>query len=333
MQQKPLLVHFHFHHRRTGVTRSIENVLPGLQHFFRVFIFGYGITGPAIQLRKVIRLILAKEYFIIHVHRNNEMLLALMFRWMGGNFKLVATRHAESKPSGFTLWLLQKADEVIALTASMSAHLPLPSTVIGHGVDTNWFLPSHFVGMKSVPQKNIISVIGRVRKAKGQHIFLEAVAPVLKNNSAWAAVIVGKTDDQGYLKKLQTLVDDNQISNQVYFLDETADILPVYQASKVVVVPSFSEGFSLVCLEAMACGCVVVATQRVGVHSDLIRHQQTGYLFQRGDVSELKLILENLTNEDRSAMVEKARLTIVSEWDVLKEASKLSEVYLTGVVQ
>jgi len=323
-----ILVHFHFHRRRTGVTRSIENVLPNLQQKFETYIFGYGIEGPKIGLGKMLGLIFGRTYFVLHAHRNNELMVALLFRFLGGKFKLIATRHAESNPSNLTLSLLKKADAVVTLTQAMSKALPMHSTVIGHGIDTSFFTPAKTGGLEGVKQKNIISVIGRVREAKGQKVFLEAVAPVLQENKEWATVIVGKVDEDAFLSALQEIVKAHIIEEQVYFFEETKDILKIYQASTVVVVPSFTEGFSLVCLEAMSCGCIVVATDTVGVHPELITHGQTGFLFPPGNVEVLRNILESVTSVTNIDIQEKARLMAVSRWDVSNESEKLAALYL-----
>jgi mannosyltransferase len=324
----PVLIHFHFHNRRTGVTRSIESVTLSLQKKFSFYIFGYGIAGPKIGLRSLLKLVMSRNYFVLHVHRNNEMLFALLLRMIGGKFKLVATRHAESKPSSFTLFLLKRADEVIALTPSMAQQLPMKSTVIGHGVNTTVFIPTPSRGLEGITQKNIISVIGRVRKAKGQHIFMEAIAPILKRNPEWAALIIGRVDKPAFLEELKQIVKANNVENQVYFFDETSEIIPMYQGSTAVVVPSFTEGFSLVCLEAMACGSMVVATENVGIHSELIRHGETGYLFPAGDAQKLRSILEEIIASQSNQMAEEIRNTAVTSWDIEVESSKLTQLYL-----
>lgn len=328
MSSNPILIHFHFHKRRTGVTRSIENVIPSLQQKFELYIFGYGIAGPKINLRRLLSLVMSKTYFALHVHRNNEMMFAFFLRILGGKFKLIATRHAESAPSSLTLFLLRRADEVIALTKSMAMQLPMKATVIGHGVDTSVFVPSQAKGIRGVAQKNCVSVIGRVRKAKGQHIFLEAIGPLLKSNPEWAAVITGRVDKPAFKEELQQIVKKHGVQDQVYFFEETADIIPVYQGSTVVVVPSFTEGFSLVSLEAMSCGCMVIATEGVGIHSELIQHGKTGYLFRAGNVENLQSVLKEAMAQQNSQMTSVVRQFAVSNWDIEVESANLTQLYL-----
>lgn len=328
MSSNPILIHFHFHKRRTGVTRSIENVIPSLQKKFELYIFGYGITGPKIKLKRLLNLVMSRTYFVLHAHRNNEMMFALFLRILGGKFKLIATRHAESAPSSLTLFLLRRADEVIALTQSMATQLPMKATVIGHGVDTSVFVPSQAKGIRGVAQKNCVSVIGRVRKAKGQHIFLEAIAPQLKENPEWAAVITGRVDKPAFREELQQIVKKYGVGDQAYFFEETTDIIPVYQGSSVVVVPSFTEGFSLVCLEAMSCGCVVVATEGVGIHSELIQHRKTGYLFPAGNAENLRTVLKEAMMQQNPLIATEVRQFTVSNWDIEVESANLTQLYL-----
>ena len=328
MQVKSFLIHFHFHSRRTGVTRSVENILPGLQTSFRAYIFGYGIEGPKISLAALIKSVYGKTTCIIHVHRNNEMMLGLLLRWLGGKFKLVATRHSETKPSALTLWLLKRADVVIALIPTLS--LPMPTVVIGHGIDTSYLAPATGKVLPGVTQKNIISVVGRVRQAKGQMVFLEAIAPLLAQQADWASVIVGQVDDAGFRNQLDEIISKHHIEHQVHFLNETRDILSVYQASKAVVTASFSEGFSLVPLEAMSCECIVVATAHVGIHSALITPGENGFLFERGNVLELRKILEQIMTQDLTKIAYNARRNAVTNWDIAKQVETLTRLYLNS---
>ncbi len=89
-----------------------------------------------ISLPHFLKLAYSGNKLVVHTHRNNEIIFALLLRLLGGKFKLIFTRHSESKPSDFTLWLMKKADHVISLSSSMAKNLPLQSTVIRHGVNT-----------------------------------------------------------------------------------------------------------------------------------------------------------------------------------------------------
>ena len=328
MNSNVIVIHTHFHNRRTGVTRSIENVFPFLQSITPTFLYGYGIDGNKITTQQLKEYIFSSSKVVVHCHRNNEILKMLWYRLLGAKFKLVSTRHAETTPSWLTKVLLKKSDAVITLTETMHQNLEIENIKVTHGVNTNVFIPKKNSNLQNIQQENIILCAGRVRKAKGQTILVNAVVNVLKENKKWALVIVGKVDKPEFLNELKSIVTTKQLENQVYFIDETSDIVSYYQAAKITVVPSFSEGFSLVCAEAMACGNTVIATQNVGVHSELINDKKTGYLFEAGNSNQLEEILQGLVKEKSPCLGDPARNEIVKNWSAKKEAEELFSAYL-----
>ncbi len=323
---KPVLIHTHFHRRKTGVTRSIENVLPFFDDYFETYVYGSNIDGNKITKSKLKSILFSDVKTVVHCHRNNEIMHMLFYRFLGAKFRLIATRHAESTPSAFTKFLLKKADEVITLVKSMSTNLGIENILVGHGVRVEEFVPNSEKKIENISQKNIILNAGRVRKAKGQLVLLEA-AKVLKVQKNWALVIVGKVDKPSFLLELKAIAKKHGIENQVYFINETRDIISYYQVAKIVVAPSFSEGFSLVTAEAMSCECSVIATKNVGVHSQLINNSKNGYLFEAGNSSALETLLSKSIENKIPYLGKQAREEIVYNWSAKKEAENLKEVY------
>jgi glycosyltransferase involved in cell wall biosynthesis len=323
---KPILIHTHFHKRRTGVTRSIESVLPFFEEKFETYLYGYGAKGKHISTTALKKILFSDKEVVVHCHRNNEIMRMLFFRFLGAQFTLIATRHSETVPSGLTLKLLKKADTVVTLIKSMSEKLGIENTIVGHGIAIDIFKPKENSTLKNIRQEHIILCAGRVRKAKGHLVLLEA-AKVLKEHKNWALVIAGKVDKSDFLAELKTISKKHSIENQVYFVDETPDIISYYQASKIVIVPSYSEGFSLVTAEAMACGCSVIATKNVGVHSALITHSKNGYLFEAGNSIQLKSLIEKSITNEIPLLGTEARNEILENWSAKKEAANLMAVY------
>ena len=301
--------------------------MPFFTDKFETYVYGSNISGNHITTKQLKAVLFSKDETIVHCHRNNEILRMLYYRFLGAKFTLVATRHAESKPSSLTFFLLKKADIVVTLIKSMSANLGIKNTLIGHGVQVDKFKPNTAKKLQHISQEHIILNVGRIRKAKGQLVLLEALKN-LKKYSNWALVIVGKVDKPDFLKELKAIAKKYQIENQVYFIDETRDIISYYQAAKIVVAPSFSEGFSLVTTEAMSCENTVIATKNVGVHSELITDGQNGYLFEAGNNDELEEILIKLLKDEIPMTSKAAREEIIKNWSAKKEAERLSELYL-----
>ena len=72
-----------------------------------------------------------------------------------------------------------------------------------------------------------------------------------------------------------------------------AELSERYERAAVVVCPSRSEGFGVVCAEAMAHGRPVVATA-VGGLKELVRHGRTGFLVEPGNPAALRAAIDQL---------------------------------------
>jgi glycosyltransferase involved in cell wall biosynthesis len=99
------------------------------------------------------------------------------------------------------------------------------------------------------------------------------------------------------------------------FLSPT-ELAERYRRAAVVVCPSRSEGFGVVCAEAMAHGKPVVATA-VGGLKELVRHGTTGLLVESGSPQALRLAVEQLLEnpELRSRLGAAARAEVVARFD------------------
>ena len=319
-----MIIHFHFHFKTTGVTRSVESILEPLNVLEETKVFGYGVSKYKISFYKLLQALYSDKKIIVHTHRNNEMLLALILRFLGGRFHLLRTRHAESTPSVLTNFLMSKADQCISLSATMAQNLNLKSTVIGHGVDPDRLT---YDVKKRATNPRKISVVGRIRKAKGQRDVMEAIALLLSQHPNWEIQFIGTIDCPAYADEIRAIAITAQIEDQIQFVSQTDQIEGYYQESTAVVVASYSEGFSLVCLEAMACGSTTIATEQVGIHSEVITNGVDGFLYPKGSVTALRTILEEVIRTPEKIDPKTARQTILDYWSVTAAAQKLFETY------
>ncbi len=321
-----LIVHPHFHRRRTGVTRHVEDIVIGLQP--EAVATGNSLS-PSVPKASMLSLWarMRREPTIWHAHRLNELYLGLFFRLLlPDTVKVVFTRHAGARPSRWTRFWARMADRVIALTSEARGTLALDEArIIGHGVDLAVFTPPRSrVEMWSalnLGAQRGIGVIGRIRPAKGQGDFVEAIAPLLERFPQWKAVLIGRGDDWAERLKAKT-------AGALALVDEQENIRPWYQGLSVLVHPSHSEGFSLVLLEAMASGCCVIATRLASV-PDVITHEKTGLLYEPGDVGALRALLERvLANPDEAAALgDAARTEVVARFGLAHETQSLRALY------
>ena len=106
------------------------------------------------------------------------------------------------------------------------------------------------------------------------------------------------------------------------------DIPRWYQAMSVVAVPSRVEGFGLTCLEAMASGCAVVATQ-TGAFPEIIQEGKNGWLVPCGDSHALTERLREITkNPSRlSEIGKRARQRVLESYTIEKTAERTAKLY------
>jgi glycosyltransferase involved in cell wall biosynthesis len=99
------------------------------------------------------------------------------------------------------------------------------------------------------------------------------------------------------------------ISRSIYLRQPTVDqARDIYSRSQVWIMASESEGFSMPVLEAMACGCAVVATD-CGGPKDQIVDGQNGFLVPVGDVEQIiSRVLLLLNNPDLRTRIQKNAL-------------------------
>src|SRR5204863_673784 len=101
------------------------------------------------------------------------------------------------------------------------------------------------------------------------------------------------------LLRLRALVAELGLRNVVKFVGpREQDELPLYYAAAdVCVIPSYSESFGMVAVEAMACGTPVVASSVGGLRSTVI-DGETGFLVPSGDARAFAQRINQLLDSD-----------------------------------
>ena len=114
----------------------------------------------------------------------------------------------------------------------------------------------------------------------------------------------------------------------------------LYQESTIAVFPFIiaksgaQEGFGLVQVEAMGCGCPVITGDLPAIH-DIVTHEVNGLIFPSGNTKELAgSIIRLLTDSDfRQSLADEGRKRVVEmfDWNII--AQKYAEVYKANLSQ
>jgi len=249
--------------------------------------------------------------------------LVLMFHTLGlvkNRITMLGERESDERIRGERR-ALAAADHIVAATPAEQADLQwlyeVPTHKIGvipPGVDLEHFRPMAKAEARAAlgyPQdESLVLFVGRIEALKGIDTLIRATH-VLLGESAWRGkklrvLIIGGGVDEDLeslssdLARLRRLAGELGVQDRVEFLGSRRQVeLPVYYgAADLVVMPSYSESFGMVALEAMACGRPVVAS-RVGGLAYLVQDGVTGFHVPEGDAEELAARLAELLADER----------------------------------
>ena len=176
--------------------------------------------------------------------------------------------------------LIANTDAEAASLVSLYDACPDNVFVVAPGVDLQRFSPgigkaAARVKLNIAPEAIMLTFVGRIQPHKGPDVLLRAAAEMVSHSphlrAKLAVVIMGGASGSGLneLEKLKTLAKFLKIEDVTHFVDPVSrELLPDwYRASDLVCVPSYSESFGLVALEAQACGTPVVATAIGGLRT------------------------------------------------------------------
>lgn len=127
--------------------------------------------------------------------------------------------------------------------------------------------------------------VGRVEVNKGFTELLECLSGEMPFD--WRLTIVG---DGAFMSEVKRLIGRYGIAEKVElmgFVPFGPDLMKQYRSHDIFVLPSYSEGLPQVVLEAMAGGCLVLASN-VGGIPDVVNSGHTGLLFAPKSIDELR---------------------------------------------
>jgi D-inositol-3-phosphate glycosyltransferase len=178
--------------------------------------------------------------------------------------------------------------------------------IVAPGVEHAFFAPGDRSGARwalGLDGGPVLLFVGRIQPLKGADVAVQALA-ALDRPDATLVLVGGASgaDGDDYVEAVHGLVDELGLHGQVRWVAPQPHHLlsSYYRAADVVLVPSRSESFGLVALEAAACGTPVVASG-VGGLLTLVDHGRTGFLVQGRDPAVFAAYTAELIENDRLA--------------------------------
>lgn len=196
-------------------------------------------------------------------------------------------------------------------------------TVIPNGIDTQVYAPDREAGRRlraawGLPASAfLIGMIGRLEPVKDHPTFLRAAARLAAQYPEARFIIVGE-GRQAYRQELEALAVSLGLEERLLWSPARGDIRAVYNALDLCCSSSYSEGFSNVIGEAMACGVPCVATD-VGDSSLIIG--ESGRVVPPRDPAALAAAFEEMARlplARRARLGEEARQRVIAQFSLEK---------------
>jgi len=202
----------------------------------------------------------------------------------GGDPEPVSREDAESSIIGCTDAICVSCTEEERQFRSLYGIPPGTIEIVAPGVEQAFFAPGEKRGARhalrlpvDVP---VMLFVGRIQPLKGLDVAVETLAR-LADRRARLVVVGGASGNEGEseVARIRSLIESLGVVDRVDFVAPQAHhmLSTYYRAADVVIVPSRSESFGLVALEAAACGVPVVASG-VGGLITIVEDGVTGHL-------------------------------------------------------
>ncbi|MEI6331104.1 MAG: glycosyltransferase family 4 protein [Pseudanabaena sp. ELA645] len=173
----------------------------------------------------------------------------------------------------------------ISISQAISKELPVTSTII-----PNSYREDMFYEMPEIQRDRELVFLGRLVSDKGVNLLLDALAQLKSRGLTPRLTIIGSGPEEINLRQQ---VQNLELIEQVTFAGVKLEheLTKLLNAHQIMVVPSlWDEPFGIVALEGLACGCVVIGSERGGLKDAI---GLCGITFPNGN---LQAITESLVN-------------------------------------
>lgn len=192
------------------------------------------------------------------------------------------------------------------------------STITPNAVDIEKFneAPSKNSPLKEEYEKPLVIFIGNLVKQKGLEYLLEAKS---QSKTDYVLLIYGDGVERDNLKRI---IEENNIKD-TYLMGKTHSPEKIIPQADIMVLPSISEGASIVALEAMACKKAFISTD-TGNIKEVITNNENGIIVAPRDSEALSREIDRLVIDEklREKLADNARKTIIDKY------SKINIPYL-----
>lgn len=221
--------------------------------------------------------------------------------------KKIVSWYTHGKATWKTKLLAKMANAILTASKESFPHPSKKVVVTGHGIDTNIFQPK----WKDYPEDMPLHIltVGRISPTKDLESLIKAID--ILDDTGEKNIIVkivgepGLPEHQSYYDSLQQMVRAMDLEKIIEFVGPipNKDVVSYYQDADIFINLSGTESIDKAVLEAMACGCIVITSNKAfkGIISDNL-------IMEKNQPKELARKLFQIKNVSRDKKEKMRRL-------------------------
>ena len=217
--------------------------------------------------------------------------------------------------------LVRKSDWIIPISSAIAKHWNLPqykTTII-----PNPICSKNDVIYNPVKEKYILYSSYLLTDKKGARYAVEAFCRSKLYNEGYQLKLMGNCSND-YRQILIDVAEKYNCANAIVFVPFQKDVKPYFAKATVYIMSSEFEAFGRVTAEAMFYGCPVLA-RATGGTLDIVRHGETGYLFET--LEECSRLLVEIVHQNQERIILRAQKYAISTLSREAYRPKILEVY------
>lgn len=233
----------------------------------------------------------------------------------------------------FTRFWYFKADHIVANSFHQMVYLKQRFTKLEHKIS---HIPNGIQWVDSLDkavhpsEKFTIICVGRVQQIKNTHLIIQLLHQLISVSKLniqvnWVGagdqMKLGEIDP--YYKECVARIENLNLQDNWRWWGRREDVISLMQQSDLLIHASSGEGFPNVILEAMSCGCVVLASD-FGDHPRVIQNGVNGFIFKQHDLDDLIEKTQGILHLEKKEKLEvtiSARKTIKEHYTIAKMTS------------
>ena len=322
-------VHFISYARPFRLGEFVENIVFHEVEMSNYPLFEHSMYSLALA-SKIVEVAEFEKIDLLHVHyaipHAVSAYLAKQMLKDKSDIKIITTLHGTDitlvglEPSFLPMvkFSIEQSDGVSAVSRFLKEktltnyNIEKDITVINNFIDTDLYKPNGTSKLREhiAPNNEKIMVhTSNFRPVKRVHETIRILEKVRKEIPV-KLVLVGDGPDRS---ECERLCRELNLCDHTKFLGKQNGLVEILNASDLFLIPSQSESFGLAALEAMSCGLPVVSSS-VGGLPELIKHNETGFIAEIGDIDRMsKYVIELFTNKRKYDLFSKASRKRVKE--------------------